>query len=197
MTKAWPHPICAVIFDNDDTLMNTDWVYHIAHKEVTGYDLEWNLKQKLMGKTPIEACRITCAHHNLSESPESLCARRTAVESRYWPSIPLMPGAMALVQAVAARGIRQSIATASTKTGFALKSTGNRAIVDAMDHVICADDVNPREARAGPVPRGAAQVAGHRGGECPRVRGLATRNRGGEPRGDAGSVRTEPAGGSG
>jgi pseudouridine-5'-monophosphatase len=44
MQKVWPHAIRAVIFDNDGTLMNTEWVYSAVHKVVTGYDLEWSFK---------------------------------------------------------------------------------------------------------------------------------------------------------
>jgi pseudouridine-5'-monophosphatase len=141
MAKLWPHPIRAVIFDNDGTLMNTEWVYSVAHKEVTGYELEWNFKVKLMGKTSLEACRLTCEYHNLTESPESLCARRSAVESRYWSSVPLMPGAATVVEGLAVRKIHQAIATASTRASFELKSAANRKIVDFMDHVVCGDEV--------------------------------------------------------
>jgi pseudouridine-5'-monophosphatase len=137
----WPHAIRAVIFDNDGTLMNTEWVYSAVHKIVTGRDLEWSFKVRLMGKTPIEACRLTVEHYDLTESPESLCARRTALENEYWPTIPMMPGAAELIGALAARGIRQAIATASIHSGFDIKSSGHRDIVALMDHVVCADDV--------------------------------------------------------
>jgi pseudouridine-5'-monophosphatase len=141
MSKLWPHVVRAVIFDNDGTLMNTEWVYSIAHKEVTGHDLEWSFKVKLMGKTPLEASRMTCEYRNLSESPESLCARRSAVENRYWGSVPLMPGALALVRGLSDRKIRQAIATASNRPSFELKSTANRELVCQMDHVVCGDEV--------------------------------------------------------
>jgi pseudouridine-5'-monophosphatase len=128
--------------------MDTEWVYTIAHKEVTGHDLEWSFKVKLMGKTAIEACRMTCEYHNLTESPESLCARRSAVETRYWPSIPLMPGASALVRGLSDRKIRQAIATASNRPSFEMKSAGHPDIVALMDHVVCGNEV----ARGKPEP---------------------------------------------
>jgi pseudouridine-5'-monophosphatase len=121
--------------------MDTEWVYSVAHKEVTGHELEWSFKVKLMGKTAIEACKLTCEYHNLSESPESLCARRSAVEARYWPSIPLLPGVAELIGGLSARRIRQAIATASNRPSFEMKSSGNRSIVEQMDHVVCGDEV--------------------------------------------------------
>ena len=141
MAKLWPHPIRAIIYDNDGTLMDTEWVYSVAHKECTGYDLEWDFKVHMMGKTPIEACRMTVEHHNLSESPESLCKRRTELVEKYWPTIPMMKGAEAMIKKIKEMGIHQAIATASNHKGFDQKSSGHRDVVAMMDHVICGDDV--------------------------------------------------------
>ena len=137
----WDKPIKGVIFDNDGTLMDTEWVYSVAHKEMTGRDLEWSFKIHLMGKTPIEACRMTVEHYGLTEDPEVFCARRTELVEKYWPTIPMMPGAEALIKKLKEMGIRQSIATASNHKGFDMKSSGHRDIVAYMDHVICGDDV--------------------------------------------------------
>ncbi|EAY12714.1 haloacid dehalogenase-like hydrolase family protein [Trichomonas vaginalis G3] len=134
-------PIKLIIFDNDGTLMNTEWVYSVAHKICTGYDIEWDFKVNLMGKTPIEACRLTCEHYHLTESPESLCERRTKIVDQYWPTIPLMPGAQALVDELKKRGIKLSIATASNRPGFTLKSSGHKDFVAMMDVTVCGDEV--------------------------------------------------------
>ncbi|OHT11869.1 haloacid dehalogenase-like hydrolase family protein [Tritrichomonas foetus] len=141
MSLVYNEPIRAVIFDNDGTLMNTEWVYSVAHKECTGSELTWDLKIHLMGKTPIEACRITCEALNLTESPESLCERRTKMVEEYWPTIPMMPGAESLIDELHKRNIRMAIATASNHKGFDQKSSGHRDVIAKMDHVICGDDV--------------------------------------------------------
>ena len=95
MSVVYDTPIKLIIFDNDGTLMDTEWCYSVAHKEVTGYDLDWDFKVQLMGKTAIEACRMTCDHYGLTESPESLCERRTKAVERFWPTVPLMPHLLA------------------------------------------------------------------------------------------------------
>ena len=141
MSLVYDEPIRAVIFDNDGTLMNTEWVYSVAHKQCTGQELSWDLKIHLMGKTPLEACRITCEALNLTESPESLCERRTKMVEEYWPTIPMMPGAEDLINELEKRKIHMAIATASHHKGFDQKSSGHRDIVAKMDHVICGDDV--------------------------------------------------------
>ena len=53
MTFVWPTPIKAVIFDNDGTLLDTEWAYTWVHKEITGHELDWELKPQLMGKNAI------------------------------------------------------------------------------------------------------------------------------------------------
>lgn len=141
MSLVYNEPIKAVIFDNDGTLMNTEWVYSVAHKECTGSELTWDLKIHLMGKTPLEACKITCDALHLTESPESLCKRRTEMVEKYWPTIPMMPGAEKLIDELSKRKIRMAIATASQHKGFEQKSSGHRDVVAKMDHVICGDDV--------------------------------------------------------
>ena len=134
-------PIKLAIFDNDGTLMDTETVYSIAHKEVTGYDLEWDFKVQLMGKTGIEACRLTCEHHGLTESPESLLARRTEVVSKHWPNVKLMPGAEKVVKELKKRGIKMAIATAASRESFGSKAQSHKDFVGMMDYIICAEDV--------------------------------------------------------
>lgn len=121
--------------------MNTEWVYSVAHKQCTGFDLDWDFKVNLMGKTPIEACRLTVEHYGLKESPESLCERRTKIVNEYWPTIPLMPGAENIVNEFKKRGLKVSIATASMRPGFNLKASGHKDFVALMDAIVTADEV--------------------------------------------------------
>lgn len=134
-------PIKCVIFDNDGTLMDTEIVYTIAHKEVTGFDLDWDFKVQLMGKTELEACKLTCDHYGLKESPESLSARRTKIVNEQWPHVKLMPGAESVVKELKKRGIKMAIATASSRKTFELKSQSHKDFVAMMDYVICGDEV--------------------------------------------------------
>lgn len=134
-------PIKLIIFDNDGTLMNTEWVYGVAHKMCTGHELVWDLRLNLMGRTPHEASKIIIDHYGLNETPESLTERRTKIVYQYWPSIPLMPGAKAIVDEFKKRALKMTIATASYRPEFDLKASGHKDFVALMDHVICADDV--------------------------------------------------------
>ena len=141
MSFVYETPIKCVIFDNDGTLMNTEWVYSVAHKILVGQELDWGLKVKLMGKTPIEACRITCEALNLKMSPEEYCEKRTKIVEEYWPTIPLMPGAEKVVDECMKRGIKRAIATASVRSGFNLKASGHLDFIAKMDFIVTADQV--------------------------------------------------------
>jgi pseudouridine-5'-monophosphatase len=141
MDTQWPFPIRAVIFDNDGTLMDTEWVYTVCHNEVTGHDLDWDFKVRLMGRTSLEASRLTVEHYHMDETAESLCRRRTEAENRYWPQVPLLPGAAEIVDGLRLRGIPQAIATASDRDSFSRKSSGHVDFVAKFDHAVCGDEV--------------------------------------------------------
>jgi pseudouridine-5'-monophosphatase len=139
--KVWPHPIKAVIFDNDGTLMDTEWVYSLAHKQLVGEEMEWPFKVRCMGKTALEAATLTCDEFHLSMTPEEFVSRRNDLVREYWPTIPLLPGAEALVKALKAKGIRQAIATASNTVSFEQKTSGHRDLISMIDHHVCGDEV--------------------------------------------------------
>lgn len=60
---------------------------------------------------------------------------------KYWPTIPMMDGAEALINNLKKRGIKMAIATASNRDSFELKSSGHRNVVESMDHIVCGDEV--------------------------------------------------------
>lgn len=142
MSLLWDHPIKAIIFDNDGTLMDTESVYTICHKALTGIDLDWDFKIQLLGRTPIEACRMTVEHFHLNETPEEHLKRRVEFIYSYWPKVKLMPGAENIISGFEQRNIPMSIATASVLKEFELKSSGHKDLVAKMHHVVCGDQVS-------------------------------------------------------
>lgn len=135
-------PIRLVIFDNDGTLMDTEPAFLIAHKEVTGHDSTMEIKAQTAGKTALETCKFLCNYYGLTESPESICARRAKRVEEFWPTVSLLPGADVIASEFKNRRIYSAIATASTRHAFNLKSTSNKEFVSKFDFTVTADDVN-------------------------------------------------------
>ena len=96
----WDHKIRAVIFDCDGTLVDTEQAHTLAHEEVTGSTLDWDLKVQLMGKRVLEACQITIDYCNLDMTAEEFAQKFEEATDKYWPSTQLMPGAGELVNAL-------------------------------------------------------------------------------------------------
>ena len=134
-------PIKLVIFDNDGTLMDTENIYSQAHKEATGQEITWDLKQKLMGKIAIESARTTVEYLKLNETPESFLARRTKIEDGLWATVPLLKGAEWIVDELLKRKIKIAIATAADKESFALKSSRHKDFVAKFERVVCGCEV--------------------------------------------------------
>ena len=139
--KLWVHPIKAVIFDNDGTLMDTEWAYEWAHEQIIGRKLDMTLKAKLMGKNSRESCQLLVDLCKLDETPEELADRRAEMLEKCWENVKMMPGAVDLVNKMKERGIRMAIATSSRRHVFEMKIQSNRSIFDLMDHCVTGNDV--------------------------------------------------------
>ena len=134
-------PIKLVIFDNDGTLMDTEWAYTWVHKEITGYSLDWDLKAKFVGKNSFESCKLMKEIYNLEESIESLSERRTKIIENCWKDIILLPGAEKIVLQLKSMNIKIAIATSSRRHVFIKKSSNFKEFIKNFDEIICGDDV--------------------------------------------------------
>ena len=141
MTFVWPTPIKAVIFDNDGTLLDTEWAYTWVHKEITGHELDWELKPQLMGKNAIETCRLLVSYYGLDITPEALVEKRTKTLEHCWDNLKLMKGAEWLVNELKKRNIHMSIATSSRSQVFNMKIAGHKEFYQAMDHFTTGNEV--------------------------------------------------------
>ena len=148
-----PRPVTHVVFDLDGVLLDTEGLYTRATQEIVGrygkvYD--WSIKQQLLGRPSLEAARHLVRALALPMTPEDFLLEREARLAKVFPDSRPMPGARELVAALAARGVRQAVATSSTWAVFALKTARHADWFGTFAAVVVGDD--PRVGRGKPAP---------------------------------------------
>jgi pseudouridine-5'-monophosphatase len=94
-----------------------------------------------MGKSALETCKILVEYYKLDTTPEALMDRRTALVSKCWKDVKLLPGAMEIVSGLESRHIPMAIATSSRRSAFEEKCESNRDFYRRMHHSITGSDI--------------------------------------------------------
>ena len=144
MTASARQPIRAVVFDLDGLLVNTEELYeHVGGRllERRGRRFEPELLDAMMGRPPAVALRIMIDWHGLDDTPETLAAETAAIfagllDERLEP----MPGAVALVESLDARGLPRAVAT-SSGPAFAADVLARVGLHDRFAFVLTSADV--------------------------------------------------------
>ena len=145
--------LVAVVFDVDGTLLDTESVYTAATNHVLapyGKQLDWSLKQQLMGRPALEACRLMVEQLALPTTAEALLAQRQAYEAAAWPHTAALPGAERLVRSLHALGVPLAVATGSDAASLAAKSAAHQSWFRLFRAVVTASD--PAVRRGKPAP---------------------------------------------
>ena len=141
MQKVYETPIKAVIFDNDGTLIDTEWAYEWAHEQLTGHKLDMALKAKLMGKASYESCEFVINYYGLKEDVKEFSDRRTKLLENCWKDVKLLPGTEKVVNLFYEKKIPMAVATASRQHVFAQKTASHKDFYAKMDHIVCGNEV--------------------------------------------------------
>lgn len=144
----------AVLFDLDATLLNTEDALDTAI--VDALRLGWGVEADVETIAAFRgapdlgpgswaeamSARHAPALHNAT--PEDLCARAYALFDARAHEVDAMPGAPALVAALAAAGVPMAIATSSTRASWELKRSHHAHLFAHMRAVVTVEDVAPR-----------------------------------------------------
>jgi pseudouridine-5'-monophosphatase len=141
MEHKYPTPIKAIIFDNDGTLLNSQWVYEWATEQLAGCEMDPDLKARLRGKPNKETCEVIKEVYGLEEDIQSIAEKRTKLTHKFWGSLELLPGAKEFVESAHAKGIPMALATSSRESVFAMKSKNLEDFYALMDHIVCGDAI--------------------------------------------------------
>ena len=142
----------AAIFDLDGLLADTEPIWSDSARVLLsrrGKAYDPSLKPMLLGRHPVEVAGIMVRHYGLSDEPEALVAERVEILRGLYRDggVPLLPGALDLVRAVAAADIARAVASGSPRSlvDTVLQHTG---LVDSFPVCLGSDQV----ARGKPAP---------------------------------------------
>ena len=89
----YPHPIKAVIFDNDGVIIDSIPIYRQVFKDIIGYDYPSSLLKSIAGRSDWEVCRITVQELNLPMTVEEFYEKRQINLAKKFPESKLISGA--------------------------------------------------------------------------------------------------------
>lgn len=136
--------LSAAVFDLDGLLVNTEELYEHVGGELLrrrGRVFTPELLDAMMGRPPAVSLAIMIEWHGLADSVETLAAETRGIfagllDERLAP----MPGALAMVEACAARGLPRAVAT-SSGPDFAADVLGRIGLRDRFAFVLTSADV--------------------------------------------------------
>ncbi len=152
--------LSAVLFDMDGLLVDSEPVWSVAEAEIMAWlGGPWNIEVKALcvGRRVDESCRILVDVAGSSESPEVVQERLVArMCALFREHLPLLPGAVSLVDACRLAGIRTALVSSSYRAlvDAALESLG----ASRFDVTVAGDEVVRAKPDPEPYLRAAAML---------------------------------------
>ena len=146
-------PICAVIFDLDGLLLDTEPILRQVDTEAIahyGGVLSDDLRQQALGLTHGDKDRLFVHALNLPVAPAVLSALRATMLDAVWALAELLPGAANVVASLQAMGVPLAIATSSTLPHVRTKLRRHPEIVAAMSAIATSDHPLVRHPKPAP-----------------------------------------------
>jgi pseudouridine-5'-monophosphatase len=146
-------PATHVLFDMDGVLLDTERIYTQATQEIVGRwgkVFDWSVKADMIGRPALDSARHLVESLDLPIAPEDYLREREHLFETLMPLAEAREGARELVEALAAAGVSQAVATSSARRLFEMKTSRHRDWFAAFSLVVCGDD--PRCRRGKPAP---------------------------------------------
>lgn len=137
----------------DGVLLDTERLYTEASRAVCaryGKTFDWALKSQMMGRQALDAATHLVTALALPITPDAYLRESWALLETLMPTAGAMPGARALSDALAARGVPQAVASSSPRYLFDLKTRQHGDWFARFRVIVLGDD--PRVHRGKPAP---------------------------------------------
>lgn len=136
--------LCAVVFDMDGLIVNSEDVYEQADREVLrrrGKMFEAELREQMTGRPTADSLRLMIEHHALDDALDALERERTALRDQLMDNVlQPMSGLVPLLESLAAATIPAAVATSGTRD-YASEVLSRLDIGDYFQFVLTAEDV--------------------------------------------------------
>jgi pseudouridine-5'-monophosphatase len=139
--SAWPHPIKAVVFDCDGTLIDTVPMYNWACSAIIGREYPDSYQMQVNGLNDIEFARRVIDDFHVAITADEFIKRRHQLIENILPNAPLVPGVAAIVHRIDAMKIPMAIGTSANRRLHKIKTVNHKQFMAAFSAVICGDEV--------------------------------------------------------
>jgi pseudouridine-5'-monophosphatase len=148
MTKSWPFPIHAVVFDCDGVLLDTLLLYRIAASEIIGQPYSEAFQQTINGLSDRKVAERVVSAFNLAITADEYYDRRDARMRELLPQCQTVDGIVEIVERLKTMRIPMAVATSASRATHEMKTANHKALFSSFSTVICGDEV--KEAKPSP-----------------------------------------------
>ncbi|XP_050419951.1 probable pseudouridine-5'-phosphatase [Adelges cooleyi] len=147
-------PVTHVIFDMDGLLLDSESIYFTSVTEVLnnyGKIYTDELHLKVMGTIPLKTASIITKELKMDITPAHLMAELNRKKLINLDNLPLMPGAVRLVNHLYENNIPIAVATSSGKETFKVKIANYQEFFSKFHHIVLGS-VDPEVKEGKPAP---------------------------------------------
>ena len=149
MAKAWPHPIKAVIFDNDGTILDTVKCYIEVDAIMCGVEeFPEDLISQVNGRNEVQECEFFIEKYHLNMTPDEFKTKREPKLHELLRQADTVPGVEDVIKKIHAMKIPMAVATSSGRELFTIKSMRHQNLFSLFKAIVCGDEVT--EAKPSP-----------------------------------------------
>ena len=145
--------ITHLIYDFDGLLLDTEPIYCKVYGTIAcryGKAYTPDLQRKVMGRQALDCAQILVDELALPLTAEEHIAMRNQIICDLLPQAQPMPGAIALTQHFAERGVPQAIATSSADVTFKLKTQRYQDWLTIFQAIVLGSDPDVKRSKPAP-----------------------------------------------